>query len=174
MSHYTSLLLVVATICSSFSCFGNERREIGSFRTYGNPAYEQMSSEIKELFETFKHTWHDQDVEGHLRLFAKDVEWINAYSRLFQNRTEMGAFLEEQLFPAFDSKVSKEEILNSNLISTRYLGDDAAVIHMYTNGTRGPSRNDGEANRRTHIHLVIERQNLEWKIVHMAVMDARN
>ena len=58
-------------------------------------------------------------------------------------------------------------------ISVRYVGDDAAVVHMYTDGERGVSRNAGKKMRRTHIHLVLEKQQCDWKIVHTAIMDAR-
>lgn len=58
-------------------------------------------------------------------------------------------------------------------ISVRYLGDDAAVVHMYTESPRGTSRNAGEDLRRTHFHLVLGKQDSAWKIVHTAIMDAR-
>ena len=58
-------------------------------------------------------------------------------------------------------------------VSIRYLGDDAAVIHTYTEGQRGPSRNEDEELRRTHVHLVLGKQNGVWKIFHTAIMDAR-
>jgi len=57
-------------------------------------------------------------------------------------------------------------------ISTRYLGP-VAIIQMYTDGARGPSRNAGEELRRTHIHLVLEDQGDAWRIVHSVIMDAR-
>jgi hypothetical protein len=44
---------------------------------------------------------------------------------------------------------------------------------LYTDGQRGASRNAGEDRRRTHVHLVLERQDAGWKIVHTAIMDAR-
>jgi hypothetical protein len=58
-------------------------------------------------------------------------------------------------------------------ISIRYLGEDAAVVHMYTEGQRGASRNEGEEVRRTHLHLVLAKQTAAWKVVHTAIMDAR-
>ena len=59
-------------------------------------------------------------------------------------------------------------------ISLRYVGDDAAVVHMYTEGRRGESWNEGEDVRRTHVHLVLAKRNAAWKVVHTAIMDARN
>ena len=106
-------------------------------------------------------------------LHADDVEWINAYARLFQDAASLGEFIEQRLFPAFDSAVSQQEIANMRAISVRYVGDDAAVVHMYTDGERGVSRNAGKKMRRTHIHLVLEKQQCDWKIVHTAIMDAR-
>ena len=53
------------------------------------------------------------------------------------------------------------------------LGDDAAVVHMYTEGERGAPRNEGERLRRTHFHLVLGMQKDAWKVVHTAIMDPR-
>jgi hypothetical protein len=58
-------------------------------------------------------------------------------------------------------------------VSVRYVSTDAAIAHLYTDGRRGASRNAGEDRRRTHVHLVLERQDADWKIVHTAIMDAR-
>jgi hypothetical protein len=87
--------------------------------------------------------------------------------------TLMRAFLKERLFPAFDPSVSRQEVANMKTISIRYLGNDAAVVHLFTDGQRGPSRNEGEALRRTHLHLVLEQQSAGWKVAHTAIMDAR-
>jgi uncharacterized protein (TIGR02246 family) len=163
-----SLLVVLA-----FSAAGQERREIASFRAYGDPASKDDGSAIDELIQTYKDSWAAQDTETFIRLHADDTEWINAYARLFQDAASLSVFIEQRLFPNFDSAVSRQEIANMKLISIRYLGDDAAVVHMYTDGARGASRNEDEQLRRTHIHLVLDKQQSEWKISHTAIMDAR-
>jgi hypothetical protein len=77
------------------------------------------------------------------------------------------------LFPAFGANTSKQEAANMRTISIRYLGDDAAVVHMYTEGERGAPRTEGEKLRRTHFHLVLSEQQEDWKIVHTVIMDPR-
>lgn len=167
-------ILMIAT------SYAAERREVPEFAEFGNPA-DSTRMEVHSLVDTFKSTWAAQDTDNHLKLFADDSEWINAYARMFRGTEELGVFLRERLFPNFASAVSQEEIRNARLVSIRYLNDDAAVIHMVTDGSRGPSTIEGELLRRTHIHIVAERIGPEtgqrtdsgWQIVHTAIMDAR-
>ena len=168
------LVLVLAPILIlSLPAAGQERRAIPEFRAYGEPASAADAAGIDALIQNFKDAWGRQDTEAFIALHADDVEWINAYARLFQDAASLAVFIEQRLFPAFDSAVSRQEITNMRAVSIRYVGDDAAVVHMYTDGERGESRNEGEDMRRTHIHLVLEKQQSAWKIVHTAIMDAR-
>jgi len=168
------------TLLFLFSLFihGNslaaERREVEPFKVFGAPADSTQQQSVENLLDAFKETWATQNVSAHLALFAADAEWINAYARMFRGTEELEVFLRDQLFPAFDSRVSQEEIRNANLLSLRYLGDDAAVVHLYTDGSRGESTIPGRALRRTHIHLVFSKVDSQWKIAHTAIMDARN
>jgi uncharacterized protein (TIGR02246 family) len=150
-----------------------ERREIPAARTYGEPANSAERSAIEALIEQYKDAWSRQDTQAWIALHAADTEWINAYARMFQGAMPLAGFIEHRLFPAFDSSASRQEIANMRTISVRYMGDDAAVVHMYTDGPRGPSRNAGESLRRTHLHLVLSKSSSVWKIVHTAIMDAR-
>ncbi len=151
-----------------------ERREIPAYRAYGAPASPQQGEAIDALLREFKRAWGAEDSAALMAIHAADVEWINAYARMFQDSRALGDFLEHRLFPEFAPDVSRAEGEAMRLISTRYLGDDAAVAHLYTEGQRGPSRNPGETQRRTHIHLVLARQGDVWRIVHVAIMDARD
>lgn len=150
-----------------------ERRVIPEFRTYGEPASASERDAIDELIRNFKDAWSRQDADALVELHADDVEWINAYARLIQGAEPLKRFLKERLFPEFDPAIAREEVANMRTISIRYLGEDAAVVHLYTDGSRGPSRNPGERTRRTHLHLVLEQQATAWRIVHTAIMDAR-
>jgi hypothetical protein len=149
-----------------------ERREISNFVELGAPSEESRQA-VGELVEAFKKSWASQGVESHIGLFAADAEWINAYARMFRGKRELAVFLEDRLFPNFDPSVSKEEMANSRSISIRHLSDTAAVIHMATDGRRGDSAVPEELMRRTHIHLIVEKQQGGWLIVRTAIMDAR-
>ncbi|HRK65250.1 MAG TPA: SgcJ/EcaC family oxidoreductase [Terricaulis sp.] len=168
------LFMTIMALAIATPALAQERREIPAYRTYGAPAAPEHAGEIGALVEAFKAAWGAEDTQALMALHAPDVEWINAYARMFQGAEALGAFLEHRLFPAFPAEASRGEAENMRLISTRYLGDDAAVAHLYTEGQRGPSRNEGETARRTHIHLVIARQDDVWRIVHVAIMDARS
>ncbi|MBT3530447.1 MAG: SgcJ/EcaC family oxidoreductase [Gammaproteobacteria bacterium] len=166
---FSTLLLSLFILTTASAA---ERREIPEFIELGNPSA-STQSEVEALINSFKSTWATQDTASHIELFSDDAEWINAYARIFRGTEELSVFLRERLFPNFASTVSQQEIVNARLISIRYIDDGAAVIHMYTDGSRGPSAIEGQTLRRTHIHLVAERDNSQWKVVHTAIMDAR-
>lgn len=152
---------------------GQERGLVPEFRTYGKAAAAIDATAVDALIEQYKTAWGRQDSAGFRGLHADDVEWINAYARILRGAEPLSQFLTTRLFPAFSPEVSAAEAANMRMISLRYLGEKGAVVHMYTEGRRGPSRNEHETLRRTHIHLVLEKQSTGWKIVHTAIMDAR-
>ncbi|PCI78629.1 MAG: hypothetical protein COB20_06395 [SAR86 cluster bacterium] len=166
--------LFLLTLLATGSVIAAERREVAPFTVFGTPENSTQQQAVENLLDAFKETWATQNVPAHVALFAQDAEWINAYARMFRGTSELEIFLRDQLFPAFDSRVSQEEIRNAKLVSIRYLGDDAAVVHLYTDGSRGESAIPGQEQRRTHIHLVFAEVGAQWKIAHTAIMDARN
>ena len=170
---WRSFFAVLAAL--SFTRIGpaQERREVPEFRVYGAPSSTNDAAAIDEIIKTFKSAWARQDTETLVSLHVEDTEWINAYARMFQSAAALGDFLEQRLFPGFNADVSRQESANMRIISIRYLGDDAAVVHLYTEGRRGPSRNADEEVRRTHLHFVLAKHGTTWRIVHTAIMDAR-
>ena len=93
---------------------------------------------------------------------------------MFTDAASLAHFLETRLFPAFGPGVSRRETENMRLISIRALGEEAAVVHLYTDSARGPSTIEGQNLRRTHFHLVLTRQAEGWKVAHTVIMDARD
>lgn len=169
----TAASICATCICVSGQSVAQDRREVPEFRRYGPQLDQAHADSIDRFIMTFKSAWADQDIDELLSLHAVDTEWTNAYARIFQDRAPLMEFLRTDLFPAFAPDVSQAEIANLRPISIRHLGDAAAVLHLYTDGTRGVSRNQQEDLRRSHIHLVIELQDENWRIVHTAIMDAR-
>jgi uncharacterized protein (TIGR02246 family) len=165
-------LATTLSLTMSIEALGAERRQLMEFIEFGNPSADTRE-QVNALLDAFTHSWANQDVDAHLGLFSEDAEWINAYARMFRGTQELAVFLEERLFPNWDIAVSREEMGNARMISVRYLGDDGAIIHMATDGQRGPSAISGESMRRTHLHLVAEKQQGQWVIVHTVIMDAR-
>lgn len=139
------------------------------YRTYGEPATKSDADAVDDLIRGYWQAWGREDTDALMRLHAEDVEWINAYARMFQGAAPLSTFLRERLFPAFDAFVSQEEAANMKIVSIRYLGTDAAVVHIYTDGRRTRTE---RKNRRTHTHLVLAKRNGSWKVVHTAIMDA--
>ena len=171
MKHLPAFVCVLLACCCL--TLAQERREAPEFRAYGQAATRADGDAIEELIRRYKQFWGEQDTDALMRLHAGDVEWINAYARMFRGTAPLSVFLRDRLFPVFSRTVSEQEAAQMKAVSIRYLAGHAAVVHMYTDGQRGPSRNAGEEARRTHIHLVLEKQGSTWKIVHTAIMDAR-
>ncbi|MBO6728659.1 MAG: DUF4440 domain-containing protein [Maricaulis sp.] len=151
-----------------------ERREIPDYRETGFEQNAALSAELDDFLAAYTAAWGAQDTDSFIALHHEDTEWINAYARMFQSDESLAVFLEERLFPAFAAQVSRTEVANMRRVSTRLIGDDVAVLHLYTDGNRGQSRNAGETARRTHFHLVLSRSDGMWKVEHTAIMDARN
>ena len=166
-------IALCALLVSAPDAQAQERREIPAYREIGLVENSAARRALIDWFATFRDAWAREDSATLAELHTADTEWINAYARLFQDGASLERFLETRLFPQFDPQVSATEAANMQLISMRLLGDDAAIIHLYTDGNRGPSRNAGESARRTHMHLVLTRTDQGWKAAHTAIMDAR-
>lgn len=175
MTRFAKLAAIsaVAFVALAAPSTAQERRDVPAFRTLGEPASAADAKAVAGVLDAFREAWGAQDVDAIMALHAEDLEWINAYARMFQNAADLERFLADRMFPNFDPAVSRQEVENMKLVSIRYVGDDAAVIHAYTDGNRGPSRNAGETVRRTHMHFVLESRPEGWRIVHEVIMDAR-
>lgn len=168
-----SALALLAVCLAAAPLSAQERRETFPFRTYGEPASRGDGVAIDALITRYKDAWARQDTPALIALHTQDTEWINAYARMFQGSAPLADFLQNRLFPDFPADVSRQEAANMRTMSIRYLGSDASVVHLYTEGNRGSSRNPGEEIRRTHIHLVLGKDGNDWKVAHTAIMDAR-
>ncbi|WP_430431148.1 nuclear transport factor 2 family protein [Oceanicaulis sp.] len=166
-------IALCALIASAPVTQAQERRDIPVYREIGLADNAAARRALTDWFATYRDAWAREDSAALAALHTVDTEWINAYARMFQDADTLELFLQERLFPQFDPHVSITEAANMQLISMRLLGDDAAVIHVYTDGNRGPSRTAGESARRTHMHLVLTRTDEGWKAAHTAIMDAR-
>lgn len=173
ISRHITLAALAGTALLSSALVAQERRQVPDIAIFGEPATPSQMTAIEDLIEQYRTSWGQQDVAALASLHIEDTEWINAYARVLRGVDELAAFIETRLFPAFEPAVSEQEAANMKLISIRFLSAKAAVVHMYTDGTRGPSRNAEESHRRTHIHIVTVWQGDQWKIAHTAIMDAR-
>lgn len=169
-----AILMAALTPSLAGEALAQERREIPEYREINIPAESEAQRELHAFLDAFREAWGNEDTDALMALHLPDTEWINAYARMFTDTGNLGQFLETRLFPNFAAGVSRQEADNMALISMRMIGSDAAVIHLFTDGARGPSIVDGRALRRTHIHLVLSKTDNQWKIAHTAIMDARS
>lgn len=173
MINRLAICLFAFSIFAAPPALAQERRQVPDAMVFGAPASPADGEALAAAFRAYKKAWGTEDTSALMALHTADTEWINAYARMFRGTETLAEFLEERLFPEFSPETSKREAENMTLISTRYIGDDAAVIHLYTDGDRGPSVTPGSDLRRTHMHLVWEKADDEWKVAHTAIMDAR-
>lgn len=173
MKNRLALCLIALTLAAAPPTHAQERRQVPDPVVFGAPASPDDEQSLMAALDAYKTAWATEDTAALMKLHAGDTEWINAYARMFRGTDALGDFIENRLFPAFSPETSKLEADNMTLISTRYLGNDAAVLHLYTDGDRGASVTSGSILRRTHFHFVWEKQNGDWKVVHTAIMDAR-
>lgn len=152
------------------------------YRVFGEPANPADPAAIADLMRRFGQAWGTQDVDGAVKAYTEDAEWINAFADVYRGHEALrGQFA--WLFERFESGrdepagEAKDEAPRPALIrgplSLRYIGDDAAVIHSYTESDWGVNR-DGSELRRVHITYVLEKHpDGEWLIAHQMIMDAR-
>ena len=169
------LLISGATMALSLpnTSHAQERLQVPTYREVGVEEAPAARDELLDFLERYREAWSNEDTKVFIDLHTQDTEWINAYARMFSDASSLSEFLETRLFPAFKPGVSRREAENMQMISLRVLGDDAAILHLYTDGDRGPSSISSRALRRTHFHLVLSRRAEGWKVEHTAIMDAR-
>ena len=151
-----------------------ERREIPAYRKIDIEPGSATREELHAFLQDYRVAWSDENTGALIALHLADTEWINTYARIITDAPSLAAFLETGLFPAFGPGVSRMEAENMQLISMRALGEDSAVLHLYTDSNRGPSAIEGQNMRRTHFHLVLTREAEGWKVAHTVIMDARD
>jgi uncharacterized protein (TIGR02246 family) len=172
-AHPALRIAVLAAVALAAPAHAQERRQIPETAVFGEPASESDAAAIETFIADYRAAWAAEDADALAAMHAEDVEWINAYARIIRGREALRTFMADRMFPGFSPEVSREDAAGLRLISTRYLGDDAAVVHMYGDSARGAARNEGESLRRVHMHFVLEKQQGAWRIAHMAIMDAR-
>lgn len=163
-------LLAAATLTPAAA---QERRATPEYRIYGSPASPADAAAVDSLYRRFVDAWAREDTAALAALHAPDVEWINAFGRVFRGREQLEDFMANRMFPGFDPATSRADAAAMEMISTRYLGDDVAVIHFYTHSPRGSSRTGGDSLRLTYVHFVLGKGEAGWQIEHVAIMDAR-
>ena len=159
----------------------DEYAPLPEFRVFGEPATLSDEAAIADLMRRFGQAWSTQDVDGAVEAYADDAEWINSFADVYRGHEALrGQFA--RLFERFESgsdeadekenQAPRPEMKRGRL-SIRYIGDEAAVLHGYTESDWGVNR-DGGGLRRVHITYVLDKQpDGQWLIAHQMIMDAR-
>jgi len=164
-------LFVITLTLSSGLALAQERRELPKFTIFGEAENQKEEHQITQLVDDYISAWRKLDANAFISLHTHDIEWTNAFARIFQNSKTLGQFLETRLFPQFAQAFPENESLKIEPVSLRYLSDDVVIIHLYTDFPQ--NNNQNTEPRRTHFHLVAHQIKSTWKIAHTAIMDAR-
>ncbi|HEU0223803.1 MAG TPA: SgcJ/EcaC family oxidoreductase [Steroidobacteraceae bacterium] len=135
-------------------------------------ATQEDAQAIGALMRQFSEARQSGDAERAAAFFAEDVEWTNAFGDVVRGSDNLQKFL-GWLFSQDEEGTTEGEATQYRPLSTRYIGDDVAVLHGMTLSTRGEARS-GEGPRRVHLTFVLAKQHEEWRIVHQMIMDARD
>ncbi|MEO1013958.1 MAG: SgcJ/EcaC family oxidoreductase [Pseudomonadota bacterium] len=175
--NHTSQLAILSLLALLFplSVAAQERGALPPFETFGEAASRSDSEALDALLNDYRDAWGRQDAAALAALHAEDVEWTNAFVRIIRGREGLESFLGGRMFPGFPAEVSAAEAASLRPVSLRYLGDDAAVWHIFAESRRNGGRDDPDAARRVHFHLVLEKaDDGVWRIAHTAIFDARS
>ena len=142
------------------------------YREFGEPAGASDAEDIDNLMRRYGIAWGSANVDALMDTFAPDAEFTNAFGVVLRGHDEMRSFLTD-MFKRWESETSSGEQSRRGGISRRYLGDDSAILHSYTESDRGDNR-DGGGARRVQVTFVLAKINGEWKIAHQVIMDTRD
>lgn len=173
-------LSFLATSAAGQEATQGEYAPLPEFRTFGKPASEADATAISALMSRFSSSWARQDVDAVVAAYAEDAEWVNAFGMVYRGHTELRERFQSlfQRFPAPRSADTAKETSSQSdgqpprQVSLRYIGSEAAVVHIFTESSWGPSR-DGSDVRRVLVTYVLGKRGGVWKIVHQMIMDVR-
>ncbi|MEL6362897.1 MAG: DUF4440 domain-containing protein [Pseudomonadota bacterium] len=170
-------LSIFLAVASAPLAHAQERWSTPSYEVFGEAPSPGDEAAINDLLEAFKAAWRSEDGGRLAALHTDDVEWTNAFARIIRTSAALEDFTSGRMFPGFASETSEAEIENMELVSLRFVGNEAAVVHFYTDSPRGVNV-ETQRLRRVHMHFVLAKQSGDgtgpvWKIAHAVFMDAR-
>ena len=171
ISSLRPVIAAAALIALPSGAAAQDRGVIPPYREAGLSGADAVRDDLMTWYVTYRQAWAAQDGAALARLHTRDAEWINAFARIIQDADTLQRFLDERMFPAFPPETSRNEADAMALVSLRRLGDDAAVMHVYTDSMRGVPQS--ASPRRVHIHHVLTRTGQGWRAAHTVIMDAR-
>ncbi len=147
----------------------------GGMRMYGQPANAADGDSIRTLMARFAAAWTRGDAASVASAFAADAEWTNAFGRVKRDRVELEDFLRNALFVSGGAAGTQGRSVLNRPLSFRFLGSDAAIMHLYaeSEGQLSP-KGTPMGYRRMHTTFVLARQPEGWRIVHQMIMDQRD
>jgi hypothetical protein len=141
------------------------------YQVYGSPVTRSDKVAIDDAMNKFWSAWSEQNAETVAGVHTLDAEWTNAFGRTYRGSKNLETFLKNDLFPAYDSDVSKKEAESFVAISRRYIGSETVVITGRIESDRGSSI--GSSNRKVGFTFVLTKVVQEWKISNQVITDIR-
>lgn len=172
--HTFSAILVLLLPATTFAQEGpppDSYSKLPEYKVFGEVTPEDEEA-IGALMRQFSEARQAGDAERAAAFFAEDVEWTNAFGSVVRGSDNLQKFL-GWLFSHDEEGTREGEATEYRRVSTRYIGDDVAVVHGMTTSTRGEARS-GAGPRRVHLTFVLAKQHEAWRIVYQMIMDARD
>jgi uncharacterized protein (TIGR02246 family) len=112
-----------------------------------------VSEEIKALWQRMAEGWANADGERFASVFADDVEFVNVRGEEQHGRQTVAAGHQK----LFETRY-RDTKLTAEVHTIRFIGDDAAVVHVAS------TVHSGEHGTETHAQAVVERRAGQWLI----------
>jgi len=112
-----------------------------------------VSDEIKALWQRMAEGWANADGEQFAGVFAEDVEFVNVRGEEQHGRQTVAAN-----HAALFRTRYRDTKLTAEVRTIRFIGDDAAVVHVAS------TVHSGESSTGTHAQAVVQRRDGEWLI----------
>jgi uncharacterized protein (TIGR02246 family) len=112
-----------------------------------------VSDEIKALWQRMAEGWAAGDGERFAGVFAPDVAFVNVRGEEQHGRQTVAAGHQK----LFETRY-RDTKLTAEVHTIRFVGDDAAVVHVASTVHSSDGRTD------THAQAVVERHGGEWLI----------
>lgn len=112
-----------------------------------------MSDEIKALWQRMAEGWAAGDGKKFAGVFADDVDFVNVRGEEQHGRETVAAN-----HGALFRTRYRDTKLTAEVHTIRFIGDDAAVVHVASTVHSGDNSTD------THAQAVVERRDGEWLI----------
>ena len=113
----------------------------------------------EDVSAAFQSAWNAHDMAALGGLFTEDATFVNRFGRLVRGVDEIVA-----MHAPIHETVYSDSTLDNEIIDVRYLGEDVAIVHLWSRLAAGESHPAGPHQVDTLILAVLTKQETGWLI----------